>query len=87
MWQRRYYPAFNVMAQARLGVRVNQVGWPGMGPEDAGRIIGHDRPGKSSPLGVSIMEGLASVVQAGKPGDKTSKGPEDEDVGGRGQVK
>lgn len=73
--------------RSRLGVRVNQVGWPGMGPEDAGRIIGHDRPGKSSPLGVSVMEGLASVVRAGKPGDKTSKGPEDEDVGGRGQVK
>ena len=33
----------------RLGVRVNQMGWPGMGPEDSGRIIGHDRPGKSSP--------------------------------------
>lgn len=45
-------------------------------------------PGRAVHLGVSIMEGLASVVRAGKPGDKTSKGPEDEQmwVGG-GQVK
>lgn len=31
-------------------------------------------------LGVRVMEGLASVMQAGKPGDKTSKGPEDEQM-------
>lgn len=31
-------------------------------------------------LGVRVMEGLASVMQAGKPGDKISKGPEDEQM-------
>ena len=35
--------------RTRLGVRVNQAGWPGMGPENAGRIIGHDHSGKSGP--------------------------------------